>query len=148
MNAALVALFRELGFSCCRPVGAVGPHLIAGVGLVQDLIKLLAVVNRGVGLRVAPNDLVLAVDADMVLVAVEVFLVLLRPACVFIFLRILARLLIPTLGRLAGFDRLVLITGVVLLGCIYNGGVNNLPTTSDLALGIEMTMQAPGPALP
>src|SRR6516165_9077249 len=83
MNAALVALFRELRFSFCRPVGAVGPHLIAGVGLVQNLIKLLAVVNRGVGLRVAPNDLVLAVDADVVLVAVEGFLVLLRPACVF-----------------------------------------------------------------
>src|SRR6516165_1127915 len=50
--------------------------------------------------------------------------------------------LIPTLGRLAGFDRLVLVTGVVLLGCIDDRGVNNLPTTSDVALGIEVTSEA------
>src|SRR5262249_1223038 len=74
MDAAFVALFLELRFSFRRPIGAVGPHLVAGVGLVQDLIKLLAVVNGRVGLGIAPNDLVLAVDADVVLVAVEAFL--------------------------------------------------------------------------
>src|SRR5262245_13253758 len=116
MDAAPVALFLELRLSFCRPVGAIGPHLIAVFGLVQDLLKLLAFVNGRVGLGISPNNLVLAVDADVVLVAVEAFLVLLRPACVLIFLRILGRLLIPTLGRLARFDRLVLVTGVVLLG--------------------------------
>ena len=74
MDAAPVALFLELRFSFCRPVGAVGPHLVAGVGLVQDLIKLLAVVNRRVGFGIAPNDLVLVVDTDVVLVAVEAFI--------------------------------------------------------------------------
>src|SRR5262249_36836276 len=47
--------FLELRFSFRRPIGAVGPHLVAGVGLVQDLIKLLAVVNGRVGLGIAPN---------------------------------------------------------------------------------------------
>src|SRR5215831_8399003 len=104
MDAAPVALFLELRFSFCRPVGAIGPHLIAGVGLVQDLIKLLAVMNGRVGLGIAPNDLVLAVDADVVLVAVEAFLVLLRPASILALLRLLGWLLIPPLGRLARLD--------------------------------------------
>src|SRR5262249_27299904 len=101
MDAAFVALFLELRFSFRRPIGAVGPHLVAGVGLVQDLIKLLAVVNGRVGLGIAPNDLVLAVDTDVVLVAVEAFLTLLRPASILVFLRILGWLLIPPLGRFA-----------------------------------------------
>src|SRR5262245_51891462 len=50
MDAALVALRLERLFALDRPVGAVGPHLVAGVGLVQHLIELLAVVHRGVGL--------------------------------------------------------------------------------------------------
>src|SRR5262252_7764510 len=80
MNPALIALLLELGFHLRRPVGAIGPHLIAGIGLIQNLIELLAVVDGGVGLRIAANDLVLAVDADVVLVAVEALVVLLGPA--------------------------------------------------------------------
>src|SRR6185295_2373924 len=62
MDAALVALRLQLGLGLDRPVGAVGPHLVAGVGFVQNLIELLAVVHRGVGLGVAADQLVLAVD--------------------------------------------------------------------------------------
>src|SRR5499427_6636113 len=62
MNPVLVALLLELGFHLRRPVGAVGPHLVAGIGLIQNLIELLAIVNGGVGLGIAANNLALAVD--------------------------------------------------------------------------------------
>src|SRR5690242_8946020 len=89
MNAALVTLLPESGFSLGRPIGTVGPHLVAGVGSVQDLIELLAVVDGGVGLSVAADQLMLAVDADVVLVAVEAPLVLLRPAGILVLLCVL-----------------------------------------------------------
>src|SRR5262245_23594090 len=101
MNAALVALRLQLGFGLYRPVGAVGPHLAAGVGLVQHLIELLAVVHRGVGPGPAADQLVLAVDADVVLVAVEALAVLLGPARILVLLCSPGRLFLPALGRLA-----------------------------------------------
>src|SRR4029434_353387 len=90
----------------------------------------------------APNDFVLAVDADVVLVAVEVLLVLLGPACVFIFLRILGWLFLPSFGRLAGFDCLVLLAGVVLLGCADNVGIYDLTPTRKVTLGIKVAIKA------
>jgi len=62
------------------------------------------------------NSSGLAVDADVVRVAAEALVVLLGPAGVLILLRILDRLFVPPLRRLARFDRLVLCARVVLLG--------------------------------
>src|SRR5262245_34308006 len=123
MDAALVAPRLQLGLARRRSVGAVGPHLVAGVGLVQQLVELLAVVHRGVGLGPAADQLVLAVDADVVLVAVVALVVLLGPARILVLLRSLGRLVLPALGRPAGLDRRVLLAAVVLLGCADNGGV-------------------------
>src|SRR4029079_18968647 len=110
MDAALVALRLQLGRGLDRPVGAVGPHLVAGVGFVQNLIELLAVVHRGgafgveaqtavlvVGAELGADPLVLAVDADVVLVAVEALVVLLGPAGILVLLRILGRFFLPAL---------------------------------------------------
>src|SRR5215471_11032777 len=127
VNAALVALLLELGLHFRRPVGAIGPHLVAGIGLVQNLIELLAIVDGSVGLCVAADDLVLAVDADVVLVAVEALVVLFGPACVLILLRVLSGIFFPTFGRLARFDRFVLFPGVVLLGRVDDGGTTICP---------------------
>src|SRR5215475_330828 len=142
MNPTLVALLLELGFRLRRPVGTIGPHLVAGIGLVQNLIELLAIVDGGVGLGIAANDLVLAIDADVVLVAVEALVILLGPAGVLILLRILGRHFVPPLRRLAGFDRLVLFPGVVLLGRVDDGGINNLPAAGDITLRIEVLIEA------
>ena len=142
MDAALVALSLELHFSFCRPVGAVGPHLVAGIGLVQNLLELLAILDRGVGLRIAANDLVLAVDADVVLVAVEALVILLGPARVLILLGVLGRVFFSPLRHLTRFDRLVLFPGVVLLGRVDDGGIDNLPATGDIALRIQVLIEA------
>src|SRR5262245_405755 len=133
MDAALVAHRLQLGLALRRPVGAVGPHLVAGVGLVQHLIELLAVVHRGVGLGPAADQLVLAVDADVVLVAVKAPVVLLGPARILVLLRSLGRLVLPALGRLAGLDRRVLLAAVVLPGCADNGGIDDLTAARDVA---------------
>src|SRR5215468_61750 len=129
MNPALVALLLELGFHLRRPVGTIGPHLVAGIGFVQNLIKLLAIVDGSIGLCVAADDLVLAIDADVVLVAVEV-------------LRVLSGLFFPTFRRLARFDRFVLFPGVVLLGRVDDGGIDNLPATGDVPLRTEVLIEA------
>src|ERR1700682_4248545 len=112
MDAALVALRLKPWVDLGRTGGAVGPHLRAGGGLVQHIIKLLAVVHTCVRLRVPADELVHAVDANMVLVAVEAVVVLLGPARILVFLGILGRLLLPALRRLAGLDRLILTPAV------------------------------------
>jgi hypothetical protein len=78
---------------------------------------------------------VLAVDADVVLVAVEAFLVLLGPACVFILLRVLGRIPLPPFRRLACFDRLVLLHRC-LLRRSDNDRIDDLAASRDVALGI------------
>src|SRR5262249_11013503 len=55
---------------------------------------------------------------------------------------ILGGLLLPSLGRLASLDRLVLLLGVTLLGHRYNCGVNDLSAARNVALGLEMLAEA------
>src|SRR5262245_23247149 len=98
--------------------------------------------HRGIRLGVAADQLVLAVDADVVLVAVEALVVLLGPARVFVLLRILGSLFLPTLRRLTRLDRLVLFAGVVLLGRADDGRVDDLTAARDVALGIEVAIKA------
>jgi hypothetical protein len=66
---------------------------------------------------------VLAVDADVVLVAVEALLVLLCPAGILVLLRVLGRLCFPALWSFACLDRLVLVPRVALLGRADDGGI-------------------------
>ena len=67
-----------------------------------------------------------AVDANVVLVAVEAVVVLLGPARILVFLGILGRLLLPALRRLAGLDRLILTPAVVLDGRGHDRGINGV----------------------
>src|SRR5947207_15565865 len=109
MDAALHAPGLELVLDLGRAVGAVGPHLAAGVVRIQNVVELLAVVRRGVGGSPLADDLVRLVDADVVLVAVEALTVLLGPARILVLLRVLGGFLLPILRRFAGLDSLVLV---------------------------------------
>jgi len=62
MDAALQALGRKPRLDLRRAVGAVGPDLLAGVGLIKELLELLAVVDAGVGRVPLTDDLVRLVD--------------------------------------------------------------------------------------
>ena len=70
--------------------------------------------NRGIALGVAADQLVLAIDANVVLVTVVAFSALLGPTRVLVLLRVLGRLLLPYLGRFAPFDRLVLVIEITI----------------------------------
>src|ERR1017187_3989484 len=83
---------------------------------------------------VAPDQLVLGVRIDVVLVAKEALVVLLGPARIFVLLAVFRGLLLPFLGRLAGLHRLIVLAGVALLGHRHDGGVHHLATTCDVAL--------------
>src|SRR6266852_4073808 len=121
MDAALQALGRELGLDLGRAVGAVGPHLLAGVARIQNVVELLAVVRRGVGGRPLADDLVRLVDADVVLVAEVALVVLLGPTRILVFLGVLGWLFLPILRRFASLDAIVLLAGVALLGRRHDG---------------------------
>src|SRR5438309_4102742 len=84
------------------------------------------------------DQLVRLVHAEVVLVAVEALVVLLRPARVLVLLSILGGLLLPSFRRLAGLDRRVLLLRVALLGHRHNRGVNDLAAARNVALGLEM----------
>src|SRR5881227_2371417 len=92
--------------------------------------------------RPIADQLVRLVHADMVLVAVEALVVPLRPACVVVLMGILGRLLLPSLRRLAGLDRLVLLLRVALLGHRHNRGVNDLAAARNVARGFQMLAKA------
>jgi len=59
----------EQGEVLGRAIGGVGPDRAGGVGVIEHRAKLGAVMGRGVGHAEAAHEAVLAVDADVVLVA-------------------------------------------------------------------------------
>src|SRR5260370_20785698 len=120
----------------------VRPDLLVGVGAIEHIVQLLTVVHGRVGRMPFADQLVRLVHAEMVLVAVEAFVVPLRPARVLVLLGILGGLLLPSLRRLAGLDRLVLLLRVALLGHRHNRGVNDLAAARNVALGLEMLAEA------
>src|SRR5207253_7262721 len=125
-----------------RAVGAVRPDLLAGVGEIEHIVQLLTVVHGRVRRIPFADQLVRLVHADMVLVAVEAFIVPLRPARVLVLLGILGGLLLPSLRRLAGLDRLILLLRVALPGHRHNRGVNDLAVARNIALNLKMLAEA------
>src|SRR5436190_9507362 len=142
LDTTLQALLLQARLDLERAVGAVRPDLLAGVGEVENIVQLLTVVHGRVRRIPFADQLVRLVHADMVLVAVEALVVPLRPARVLVLLGILGRLLLPSLRRLAGLDRLVLLLRVALLGHRHNRGVNDLAAARNIAsifyLGINV----------
>src|SRR5207237_7552749 len=124
------------------PASCRRPDPLAGIGEIEHIVQLLTVVHGRVRRIPFADQLVRLVHAEVVLVAVEALVVLLRPARVLVLLCILGRLLLPSLRRLAGPDRLVLLLAVTLLGHRYNCGVNDLSAARNVALGREMLAEA------
>src|SRR5438067_5517122 len=125
-----------------RAVGAVRPDPIAGIGEIEHIVQLLTVVHGRVRRIPFADQLVRLVHAEVVLVAEEARIVLLRPARVLVLLGILGGLLLPTARRLAGPDRLVLLLRVALPGHRHNRGVNNLAAARNIALSLNMLAEA------
>ena len=75
MDAASEAARLQLRLSLGRAVGAVRIDLLRGVGLVQKTIERLAVAHGRIAHVIAPDQLVLGVRVDVVLVANEALVV-------------------------------------------------------------------------
>src|SRR6266536_1214565 len=120
VDMALQALRHQARLNLHRAVGAVRPDPLAGIGEIEHIVQLLTVVQGRVRRIQFADQLVRLVHAEVVLVAEEARVVLLRPARVLVLLGILGGLLLPSLRRLAGLDRLVLLLRVALLGHRHN----------------------------
>src|SRR5262245_22146008 len=142
LDTALQPLRLQADLDLHRAVGAVRPHPLASVGEIEHVVQLQTVVHGCVGCIPFADQFVRLVHAEMVLVAVEALVVPLRPARVLVLLGILGGLLLPSLRRLAGLDRLVLLLRVALLGHRHNRGVNDLTPARDVALSFEMLAEA------
>src|SRR5580692_13071523 len=114
MNAAAQAAQAELRLGLRRAIRAVRVHIRRRVGSVQKSIEFLAVMHTRVGHVVLPDQLVLGVRIDVVLVAVKALAVLLAPARIFVFLSVFRRVLLPCLRYLAGLHVLILVPAVAL----------------------------------
>ena len=68
--------------------------------------------------------------------------VLLRPARIFVLLPVLGRHLLPSRGCSATLDCLVLLARVPLSGHRHDGGIDDLSTTSHIAIRAEMPIEA------
>ena len=125
-----------------RAIGAVGEHVRRRVGIVHKPIQLLAVVDCGVAHVIAPDQLVLGIRINVVLVAVEAPSVLLGPACVLILLPVLGRFLLPRRGGSATLDCLVFLARVPLCGHLHDGGIDDLTAAGDIAIRLEILVEA------
>src|SRR3974390_352001 len=142
MNPAAQAAQAEPRLGLRRAIRAVRVHIRRRVGLVQKSIELLAVMHTRVGHVVLPDQLVLGIRVDVVLVAVEALAVLLGPARVLVFLPVLSRLLLPRLRRLASLHLVILVAAIALLGNRNDRGINHLAAARNEAFGLQMLAKA------
>src|SRR5262245_23889069 len=142
MNPALVNAGPEFGLDLGRPISAVGKHIIAGVARVQQPIQLLAVVRGRIGHRIMPDQLVLGVRVNLVLIAEEAAAVLLGPARIAVLLPHFGGLLLPPRWYAPSLQLGVLVTTVPLRRRRHYTGVDDLPSTRHVALGRKMPVEA------
>src|SRR5574340_912982 len=126
------AVLLQPGLTPLGRVAPVGIDVPTRVARIEDVVEVLAVVRaRRVGLDPA-DDLVLLVDVDRELVAEVALPVLLRPGRVDVLLAPLRRL--PVGRHRTLLDQFLLASTVVLLGCGYQGGVDDLTAARDETL--------------
>lgn len=79
LNPAAVTLRFKAGFRGFGTIGAVGPHIPAGIAAIEQAVQGLRVVNTGIGDRVLAYQLGGIINVDVVLVPVIVLITFLGP---------------------------------------------------------------------
>ena len=119
----------QLGFAFLRTVRAVRENIPTGVGFVQNILENPAVMHGCIGNLVLPDELVLDVHLDMILVAEVAFAPFLRPTRISILLALFR--LAPVLdGWFPLLDRLIFLPCVALNRHPDDRRVHNLPPAS------------------
>ena len=107
-----------------RSIGRIRPDVLARV-VGKELLKNIAVVQGCIRHRIAPNQLVLHIHRNVVLVSVKGLAVLLGPASIHILSSSLV--LGPVFRDVALFDPGIFFPAVPLLGDVDDTGVHDLP---------------------
>ena len=97
--------------------------------------------KRCIGHRKIPDQLVLIVDVDRVLLAVATLAGFLDPTRFNVLLTALVRLAAPLLGYLAALYLDVLFARVTLLEYRYDRGINDLPLPGLVSLPIQVAFE-------
>lgn len=122
------------------PVGAIGPDILGGV-IPEQSIEHLRVMDLRRGDRVAADQLVLVIYADMVLVAVVGFAVLLGPTRIGVFLTLHMGVGLKSFRRLTVLDLVVFLTAIALFRCRDKTGINHLPLPGLEPLGFKLKIE-------
>lgn len=132
LNLGTVPPFFELRFPCLAGIAPIGIHILTGVAGIEYRVEMPTVVHRGsIGLKPA-DHLVALVHIDRQLVAEVALAMLFGPAGIQVFLPALGRC--PVGGCRLLLDDLLLLAADLLLGRGYQGRVNDLTATCDVAL--------------
>lgn len=106
------------------PVGRIRKDVPARVGIIQNLIKYLAVMCRSIRDSIITDQFVLYINIYMILVTIVGLTHLLGPASIRIFLPAFSH--IPVFGDFPFLDPFILITAIALFRSRYNTGINDL----------------------
>jgi len=126
-----------------RAIGRISPDIAAGILRIKQFFKHVAIVHFRTAHRVTTDQFVLHISRDMVLVAKEIFAILLGPAGIGIFLA--ALVIAPVFWLAPSLDLQILLTAVALDGHADNIGINYLsflrPETFFQKKGIKLGEQ-------
>src|SRR3989339_249649 len=120
-----ISHLMHLRDSFLRSVCRIRPHLTTGIVRIKQFVKHVAVVHFGAGYMKTPDQFVLHIHRNMVLVAEKTLAVLLGPASFRVFLTLF--ILAPSFRLLTDLDLTILLSAIALHWNPDNAGINNLP---------------------
>lgn len=131
----------------CGTISAVRINIPAGILFIKNVLKHFAVVNSGIRNLVIPDDLVLNIDLNMILITEIIIASFLRPTGIRVFLTFLC--VTPVFNwRISCLDSLIFFSGVTLSRHANNCRINDLSLASHKTgfgkEGIELVKQFPG----
>ena len=135
LKMSSIALLFKAFYRILRSVSGICIYISATVCIIQKFFKNIAVMYRSIRDRIAANELVFHINADMIFIAIVPFTALYGPPGIGILLALFSTF--PILGNVALFDLLIFITAVPLFGSRNNTGIYNLPFLSGITVVLE-----------
>ncbi len=127
-----ITLGLELFFTLLTGVASVSIHFRAGIPVIQNRNKVLAVMDAGRIRHQFPDEFVFAVHTDRELEAMAAFPMLLRLGRLQIFLATFRRT--PVSGHGLFLDLFFVFPGKMLLGSRNQGGINDLTPSRQITV--------------
>ena len=129
LNLGAQACRVQMGFDRVGAIGGVGPDIPSGLCGHQDCFQHLTLMDRRIGDRILPNELVRLIHVHLVCVPIMILTMLHGPAGLGVFLPPLGGRTLPLRRACASFDRGMFVVRVVWLGYGDQRGINQLAAT-------------------